>query len=206
MPKNALESIDFLQSDSTLRSLFDAVVNDFYVRGSECRNLITKDSVRCFLDCFKRGVLYAVGKWGQKALPRDIIFSSMAVNERRSTHDKMWFHGVLFSDPAFPSYAEVGITYYFVAKMIAAGIRGRRYYNDHIPEGYYVDIKDGIALCAIEECRHTFDFNEGKLQRTTVDRDDISEVDIFPIIAEAIRELAIPLYPHRRFENIVYIA
>ncbi len=206
MPKNALEWIEFWQSDTALQSLFESVVNDFHVRGSECRNLITKESVRCFLDSFKRGVLYAVEKWGEKALPRNIIFSSMAVNERRSTHDKMWFRGVLFNDPAFPSYAEVGITYYFVAKMINAGMRGRRYYNDHIPEGCYVDIKAGIALCAIEECRHTFDFNEGKLQGTTVDRDDISEADVLPIIAEAIRELAIPLYPHRRFENIVYIA
>ena len=112
----------------------------------------------------------------------------------------------MFTSPVVAFYAEVGVTYYFVAKMIDAEVRGKRYYNDHTPEGYYVDVRDGIALCIIEECCHTVDFNEGKLQRMTVDREDLSEADVLPIIAEVIRELQMPLYPSQLFQNIVYIA
>lgn len=97
------------------------------------------------------------------------------------------------------------MTYYYIAKMMDAVLRGKRYFNDHIPDGYYVDAGDGIALCAIEECCHTSDFHQGKLRETTVGRDDLSESDMIPIIAEAIYDLQIPLYPNVNFQNIVCI-
>lgn len=186
------------------RWAFDQVRGDPYVIRADLGKDFTHESFAEIFVGFARGMDYAAGMWGPDAIHDGLIFELHAERKGGVIPYKARTCAVVPEDGSRPA-VDLTFTNLFLA-MHAVGVRrGLRYYNDHVPFGTCVGPVDGMALVAVEECRHAFQLHTRLHMEDVADdaycttpwpRNHPCETELDGIIARAIVEMGVAC--HRR--------
>ena len=177
-------------------------------RLEEVAQLLTREEGKIVSDSrgeVKRGIdimEYAAGMWGPEAIHDGLIFELYAKRNGQAIPYKVRTCAIVPEDGSRP-IVDLTFTNLFLA-MHAVGVRrGLRYYNDHVPYGTCVGAVDGMALVAVEECRHAYQLHTRLHMESVADdaycttplpRDHPCETELNGIVARAIIDMKIACY------------
>ncbi len=192
-------------SQSVLRQTHQKILDDRYVKQEGIR--VDLAQLRQFYQAVRLGMVYAQATWGRVALPAYFILGPEIIIRGQVKIYQVVYHSV--ENKGQLDKDEILMTRLYAAKHMDHFGDQWVINNDWLSPGLGVLAEDHITLVTIEECYHRYQVHGRGQQYGTVigsfdpqgHRADPFEIELRPVMAQAIKDLAISLFKLRTPEK-----